>query len=148
MEKYLSLYSPQNWKGHIFYKVLPIIVYLGIRKWGINNVNLIIDGNNSFINFMNNILSLNDSTKIAVSLGSAGKSKKPVILLYDDLNRKVAICKIGWNKLTIQKIKNETEFLKKLERKKLNAIIPKVLYSNYWNDKIILAQNILIILNL
>lgn len=70
---------------------------------------------------------------IAVSLGTPGPERKPVLLLLTDAGEYVAYVKVGWNKATNALVRNEALMLRRLANHAFSSFVsPKVLHAGLW----------------
>ena len=78
---------------------------------------------------------------IAVSLGTPGVDRKPLIQVMSPHGRIKAYVKVGWNPQTIQLVKNEEAMLRRLENESFStAVIPRILEAGWWNDHYLLVE--------
>lgn len=80
--------------------------------------------------------------RFAVSLGTPGTHRKPVILVLEPNGRAVAYAKIGWNETTRGLVSNEAEALRGLGAMKLPGFSTPVLsYLGNWQGRLVCLQS-------
>jgi len=78
----------------------------------------------------------------AISLGTPGPHRKPVIQLVAPDGKTLGYAKVGWNEATNVLVKHEAEVLRQLSNVPFNSFItPSVLYAGWWEDRFICIQS-------
>ena len=74
------------------------------------------------------------AVQLAISLGTPGVHRKPVLQILDGGGETVGYGKIGWNPQTISLVQTEERALKRLQKQPFtHAVVPRVLHSGAWN---------------
>jgi thymidylate kinase len=80
--------------------------------------------------------------RFAISLGTPGAHRKPVILVLGPDGRTMACAKIGWNDTTRALVRNEAETLRALEAMKLPGFsAPTLLRLEDWRGRLVCLQS-------
>ncbi|HMJ22477.1 MAG TPA: phosphotransferase [Terriglobales bacterium] len=78
----------------------------------------------------------------AVSLGTPGPHRKPVLLIVNGRGETAGYAKLGWNDESIRLVRNETAALRRLENTPFgNVAVPRVLHSVQWRELHLLVQS-------
>lgn len=79
---------------------------------------------------------------VAVSFGTPGPHRKPVLQLMNPRGRILGYAKVGWNESTIGLVRREEGVLARLRGVHFStATVPKVLHAGWWDGRYILVQD-------
>ncbi len=124
----LSLYSPQRGKARFARDILSVGFRTGLAQRFLPRVGLDLGELRRFLEevFGQRNLSL------AVSLGTPGPHRKPVIQVLTESGETLGYVKVGWNEETKRLVLNEARSLQWLEQTSLTHIkAPKVIYQRW-----------------
>ena len=124
----LDLYPAQGGKARLGKKLLRFLAIVGLKAPGLRRVRLE-EGQDSVFGTLRKALGRADLC-FAVSLGTPGPHRKPVIQVISPEEEVLGYAKVGWNEATRELVKHETQVLQRLGRQNLPFQIPAVLYSN------------------
>jgi thymidylate kinase len=80
--------------------------------------------------------------RFAISLGTPGPHRKPVIQALERNGSTLAFAKIGWDPSTCELLGNEAEILRRLEDRKPQAFTaPRLLHLERWHERLICLQS-------
>lgn len=80
--------------------------------------------------------------RFAISLGTPGPHRKPVIQALERNGQTLAFAKIGWNQPTCELVDNEAQILRRLEDRKPQAFAaPRLLHLGRWHERRICLQS-------
>jgi hypothetical protein len=95
----------------------------------------------SLLEHLKEILARQDVT-FAISLGTPGPHRKPVIELLNDKGEVLGFVKVGWNQATNTLVRNEADISRYLSGVSLNSFTaPTMLYAGLWNDHFLCIQS-------
>jgi len=78
----------------------------------------------------------------AVSLGTPGPHRKPVLEMIDPKDGVVGFVKVGWNGATNALVRNEADVSRYLSTVSLNSFsVPTLLYAGWWHDHFLCIQS-------
>lgn len=78
----------------------------------------------------------------AVSLGTPGPHRKPVIQLTNANDTVIGYAKVGWNGVTNSLVKNEADTINDLSRNSFHSLcIPSLLHSVWWDNRYLTVQS-------
>jgi thymidylate kinase len=78
----------------------------------------------------------------AISLGTPGSHRKPVIQVLEATGRTLAYAKIGWNEATCELVGYEAEVLRSLEQNPFaHLLLPRLLYLGRWHERLLCLQS-------
>lgn len=84
----------------------------------------------------------NQDLNFAISLGTPGPHRKPVVQVFTPDGRILGYAKIGWDSVTEALVKNEAEVLHKLATASFATFkTPTVLSINRWHDRFLCVQS-------
>jgi len=80
---------------------------------------------------------------MAVSLGTPGLHRKPVLQLMNSRGATLGYAKVGWNEQTRELVRKEEAVLTRLGDVRFStAIIPRVLHAGWWDGRYILVEEV------
>jgi len=78
----------------------------------------------------------------AISLGTPGPHRKPVVQVLEASGRTLAYAKIGWDEATCELVSNEAEVLRRMEAKELQSLsMPALLHLGPWHGRLVCLQS-------
>lgn len=134
----LDLYPAQGRKARLGKKLLRFLATAGLKAPGLRRVRLE-EGQDSVFGTLREALGRADLC-FAVSLGTPGPHRKPVIQVMSPEGEVLGYAKVGWNEATRELVKHETQVLQRLGVQSLPFQIPAVLYSNDDSKRSICVQ--------
>ena len=144
----LDLYNAQNSKARIAKKLLTIGLKLNMSRFLLPRVYMTIrrdvnakENSKILLEHIKDVLKIKDLT-FAISLGTPGPHRKPVIQLVAPDGKTLGYAKVGWNEATNVLVKREAEILQQLSNVPFNSFLtPSVLYAGWWADRFICIQS-------
>lgn len=133
----LSLYPAQKLHTKVLRKFFTFGLKSGLIKRMIPQVSLDLG---HFTDFLVGILS-NDNLSLAISLGTPGPHRKPVIQVMTDRGEVLAYVKIGWNEATLALVQNEASILKLLHSQDPPCLFPQLLFAGKWKCRLVCVQS-------
>ncbi len=83
-----------------------------------------------------------EDLSFAISLGTPGTHRKPVVQVIEKSGRSLAFAKIGWNPATRELVGNEAQVLQSLQAQNPhNLCLPALLHLGRWHDRLICLQS-------
>ena len=137
----LSLYSPQKSKAKLLKGLLKVGLRSGIAQCLLPKVNLDLRELEEHLAevFGERNLSL------AVSLGTPGPHRKPVIQVMNQEGKVLGYVKVGWNEISRKLVNNEYEILQMLQKAELSHLhTPEIIWFGEWYNNIMLVTKPLI----
>jgi len=130
----LNLYPAQKrrarWGKRLFLALGKVkLITLGLPKVCLE------EGNSSIFQTLRELFGREDLC-FAVSLGTPGPHRKPVIQVMDLEGKVLGFAKIGWNEFTKELVRHEGKMLQLLNQQNFPFKVPRVLYTyddNNWN---------------
>jgi thymidylate kinase len=145
----LRLYNAQNLKARIVKKLLTMGFKGGCAHHVLQKVQTLIHhdvaeaerGKISLLDYLKEVLRREDLV-FALSLGTPGPHRKPVIQVLTDEGEVLGYAKVGWNEATSALVEHEASVLQRMARTVLSSFtIPRVLHSGWWNGRFLLIQS-------
>jgi len=147
--KGLDIYNPQSLKAKLSKKLfklgfastalLPLLPKYSLDREGDSETNRGID------RFLLQRLSAefeNEEVVFAVSLGTPGAHRKPVIQIMNRRGKILGYAKIATNEKTKQLVENEADTLQMLAQLKTSSFMfPRLIYSGQWNKRAVCIQS-------
>lgn len=93
-------------------------------------------GPGDILGYLKGIWGQSDLT-FAISLGTPGVHRKPVIQVLTRNGEVLGYAKVGWNDLTNALVQNEVEILSKLGERETGLRVPEVLHSGEWQERFV-----------
>lgn len=124
----LEIYPAQSWKGRLARTFLASLAGAGIKGAGLRKVRLEAKAGSVFRKLQEAFG--REDLCFAVSLGTPGPHRKPVVQVLTPDGEVLGYAKVGWNEATRELVKHETEVLQNLSREKLPFGVPRLLYAN------------------
>lgn len=134
----LDLYPARSVRGRSAKAALRAAHRVGIRP--LRRVRLDDTGADSVFTQIRKILGT-DEICFAVSLGTPGPHRKPVIQVTAPAGEVVGYVKVGWNEPTARLVRNETQVLEHLEGLDLPFLVPQVLGTRGEGDRVVCVQS-------
>ena len=137
-----DIYNTQSIKSKIGKIFLKFSCKLGRRNYFLPEVCL---GNNgqgveSLLGYIEKVMEYK-KLNFAISAGTPGPHRKPVIEVLSKEGEIICYVKVGWNEATDNLVENEALVLKKLYNSSSSFITPRVLYSGFFYDNYICIQS-------
>jgi thymidylate kinase len=145
----LRLYNAQNLKARVVKRLLMMGLKAGISWPLLSRVQLInrqdmsqkAKGTTSLLEHLKEIFGSYNLT-FAISLGTPGPHRKPVVQALTTDGKIVGYVKIGWNEATNALVRNEAEFLQRLGNVSFTSLTtPAVLYAGWWHGRFLCVQS-------
>jgi hypothetical protein len=145
----LCLYNAQNLKGKLAKKLLATSLKAGLGAPFLRKVRILTRqgmpkeerGKISLLEHLKKVLGRQDLT-FAISLGTPGVHRKPVIQIMTLDGKILGYVKIGWNKETNALVRNETHVCRHLSAFSFDSFaIPNVIYADSWGDRFLCIQS-------
>lgn len=145
----LTLYNAQTWTARAI-KTLLENPYIGsASSVFMKTVNLRIKQDTDSAE-KNNVLLFEHLKKVlqekkldfAISLGTPGPNRKPVIQLTNADDNVIGYAKVGWDGVTNSLVKNEADTIKYLSRSSFHSFaLPSLLHAGWWHDRYLTVQS-------
>lgn len=133
----LSLYPAQKLHTKVLRKFFTFGLKIGFIKRLMPQVSLDLG---HFTDFLMEILCSNNLL-LAISLGTPGPHRKPVIQVTSDRGEVLGYVKIGWNQATQSLVQNEANVLKLLHSQDFPCLFPQLLFAGQWNCRLVCVQS-------
>ena len=133
----LSLYAPQKFKAKLLKSVLKAGLRTGFAQHYLPKINL---GLRDLEDHLAEIFGQRDFF-LAVSLGTPGPHRKPVVQVLSGEGEVLGYVKVGWNEATRRLVKNEALTLQRLQENSLPFFVPRVLFAGEWQGRFICVQS-------
>jgi len=143
-----NLYNAQSAKAWIVKGILAAGLRLGFAQPFLRKVRLRVSSNLNgtersrvlLLDHLKEVLRRDDLT-FAISLGTPGPHRKPVIQLMTPNGGILGYVKVGWNKATNMLVRHEAEVLRELAGIPFSSLIaPRLLYSGWWGEHLLCIQ--------
>jgi thymidylate kinase len=147
--KALQLYNAQTLRARFAKKLLDMGFKIGVASPLLAKAQIQGGGyiaqkdrtKNSLFKHLKEVVQRDDVT-FAVSLGTPGEHRKPVIQLLTREGHILGYAKIGWNRATNALVQNEASVSRYLSDLALKSFcVPSVLYEGWWNDHYLCIQS-------
>ena len=135
----LSLYAPQKTKAKVAKGLLRLGLKSGIAQRLLPKVQLNLD---DLREMLAEVFDRRNLVLAAVSLGTPGPHRKPVLQVLGEKGEVLGYVKVGWNEETKRLVKNEVQTLKALQEQPLLFDVPEVLYFGKFKDKMLCVQGV------
>jgi thymidylate kinase len=145
----LRLYNAQNLKARVAKRLLTMGMRWGVAQPLLRKVQVLrrqdvaekARGHMSLLEHLREILERQDLT-FAISLGTPGLHRKPVIQVLTRSNTTLGYVKVGWNGATNALVRHEAEVYRRLSGVAFDAFaVPTVLYVGWWGDCFLCMQS-------
>jgi thymidylate kinase len=94
------------------------------------------------LEFLKEVLGRRDLC-FAISLGTPGGHRKPVIQVHEASGRILAYAKIGWNEPTRELVRHEADMLQRLPAERFKCLaLPRMLYQGQWHERLVCVQSV------
>ena len=133
----LSLYAPQKNKAKLLKSVFKVGLISGFARFWVPKINLDF---RKLEELLAEIFSCSNLS-LAVSLGTPGYYRKPVIQVMNKEGKVLGYIKIGWNEKTQNLLKNEILILQRLQEKNFPFLVPKIIFNGKWNEYYLCVQS-------
>jgi thymidylate kinase len=136
----LSLYPAQTAKARAARDALRALAFLGLKAPGLPKVYLEDqDSKDSVLQTLRDVFGRKDLV-FAVSLGTPGPHRKPVIQVMTSSGEVLGYAKVGWNEATRALVENEARVLQMLQGEDLPFAVPRVLYGDCNGERALCVQ--------
>lgn len=138
----LDLYNAQACRARLAKRLLTIGLGLGIAQPLIRKVHMGIPeaglngkaANRHLLEQLKQMLGRKD-LRFAISLGTPGPHRKPVLQALTSDGTIIGYVKVGWNTITNSLVQNEAEVLRCLGNGSFSSLVaPTVLYAGWWEE--------------
>lgn len=145
----LCLYNAQNLKAKVAKKLLATSLNAGLGWPLLRKVQILIRQNMSkeerskisLLEHLKDVLGRQDLT-FAISLGTPGVHRKPVIQIMTPDGKILGYVKVGWNQHTNALARNESHVCRHLSAFSFDSFaIPNVIYAGSWGDRFVCIQS-------
>jgi thymidylate kinase len=145
----LHLYNVQKLKARVAKKLLAICLNKRFGRFLLPKVRTLVRRDVSknertkvsLLEHLKEVLARTDMT-FAISFGTPGPHRKPVIELLNDKGEVLGFVKVGWNEATNTLVRNEADISRYLSGISLNSFTaPTMLYAGWWNDHFLCIQS-------
>ena len=133
----LSIYVPQKNKAKLLKNAFKIGLISGFARFCVPKINLDF---RKLEELLAEIFSCRDLS-LAVSLGTPGYYRKPVIQVMNKEGKILGYVKIGWNEKTQNLLKNEVLILKRLQEKNFPFLVPRIIFNEKWDEYYLCVQS-------
>jgi len=133
----LSIYSPQKLKARVLKGLLKVGLQLGMAQHLLPKVNIDL---RELEEHLTNVFGERNFS-LAISLGTPGPHRKPVIQVMNQEGKVLGYVKVGWNEETQRLVQNEVRMLQYLKGRKLPFLVPQILYAGEWQGHFICVQS-------
>jgi thymidylate kinase len=140
----LSLYRPQRFTSHAAKAAIEATLRVGAGSLVLTQVHALDQGSKSLPRGLFNHLRelLSKQVRFAVSLGTPGPHRKPVIQLMEDSGIPFAFAKVGWNDATNGLICNEAETYRRLSQLRFKTFAhPELVHAGSWGSHSLTIQS-------
>lgn len=136
----LNLYPAQRAKARVARNALWALTFLGLKAPILPKVNME-DGDTGdcILQTLRKVFGQRDLV-FAVSLGTPGPHRKPVIQIMTPSGEALGYAKVGWNEATRALVRNEVRVLQMLQDEDLPFDVPQVLYADYNGERALCVQ--------
>jgi hypothetical protein len=143
------LYNAQTLRARLAKKVLTVGLRLGVAQPFLRKVYLTVPRNGSqrsalggsFLEHFKQVLGEQD-LRVAISLGTPGPHRKPVLEAIASDGTIIGYVKVGWNEVTNNLVKNEARTLRCLaDVSSRSFTVPAVLYEGSWEGRYFCVQS-------
>jgi len=132
----LSLYAPQKPQARLAKGLLTLGLKTGIARYLLPEIRLNLD---ELEGMLEKVFGRRDLL-LAVSLGTPGPHRKPVVQVLTEDGRVLGYVKVGWNEATKGLVWNEARTLEALQKQDLPFEIPRLLYFGEVGGKVLCIQ--------
>lgn len=136
--KGLELYNPQNKKAKLVRNLFYKLIHLGLSRYlPCRIVELESSSSLKEVSFLGNIKSVlgRDDLEFAISCGSSGIYRKPIIQVMSGEGKILSYVKLGWNDCTKRLVRSEARALNVLQAVKFNSfLIPQIIHCGDWGE--------------
>ena len=145
----LHLYNAQNWKARNAKAALATGLRLGLGRFLLPTVSFTVAHNRQtpdlgkacLFEHLKEVLGRQD-IDFAISCGTPGLDRKPVVQVLTEDARTLAFVKIGWNQATRALVQNEAAVLRQLgQARRRSFTMPRLLYAGDWNGRSLCIQS-------
>ena len=123
----LALYPAQGRKGRLVRGLLRAAAGVGLEGPGLRRVRLV-EGEDSVLRELETFFG-RDDLRFAVSLGTPGPHRKPVVQVMTSRGEVLGYAKVGWNEPTRTLVEREAAVLRTLDRTRLPFAVPEILHA-------------------
>ena len=132
----LSLYAPQKPQARLAKGLLTLGLKTGIARYLLPEIRLNLD---ELEGGLEKVFGRRDLL-LAVSLGTPGPHRKPVVQVLTEGGKVLGYVKAGWSEATKELVKNEARTLKRLQERALPFDAPHLLYFGELGDTLLCVQ--------
>lgn len=142
-ENGLLLYNAQSEKAKVLKALLKKRYIIGLSSLLLNSVSVMTSrGLNVheksevlIFEYLKELMNLGE-LDFALSLGTPGPHRKPVIQINNREGIVIGYVKVGWNEVTNSLVRNEADTIKKLSGTSFGSFgMPSVLHAGWWHDR-------------
>lgn len=145
----LDLYNAQSWKAKAVKAPLANAFISRISRFVLKSVNVIVSrdvqsderGDILLFEHLKDVIQQKD-LHFALSLGTPGACRKPVLQINSSEGAVLGYVKSGWNELTNSLVRNEADTIEKLSGLSIDSFrTPSILYTGWWHDRYVTIQS-------
>ena len=133
----LSLYIPQKPKAKLLKSVLNAGLRSGLAYYYLPRINLDL---RDLEKYLSEIFGWRDFS-LAMSLGTPGLHRKPVVQVMSQKGEVLSYMKMGWNEETRRLVENEALTLQRLQENSLPFLVPRVLFAGERQERFLCVQS-------
>jgi thymidylate kinase len=140
----LQLYSAQRLNARTAKSFLAAGLAAGLIQPLLPRLRTELDGTRSEASFQEHLKEVLGRRDLcfAVSLGTPGPHRKPVVQVLEGSGRTVAYAKIGWDEPTCELVSNEAKMLRRMAGKELQSLsLPTLLHLGPWHGRLVCLQS-------
>ena len=97
-------------------------------------------GLDSWKDFFANLFQRSD-IELAITLGTPGPQRKPVIQILSARGERLGYAKVGWNKVTARLVGREADALETLKMHPTGFDTPQIIFAGPWRNKFLCVQS-------
>ena len=144
----LDVFNPQSLKARLAKGLIGTGLRLGLGRRLLPQVQLVArngtggdESNALLLEYFKDVLA-RDDLSIAVSLGTPGPHRKPVLLVLTGEGKAIAYVKLGSNPATNALIEREANVLERLANRSFRGFtVPHVIHTGWWNGRYMCMQS-------
>ena len=149
--KALDLYNAQSLKARLAKGLLAAGFRLGMGRCWLRGVQRVLGPEilheertgPGLLEYLKDVLGRSDLS-FAISLGTPGPHRKPVLLALSREGKRLAYVKVGANAVTNTIVQHEADILKRLASRSFASFAaPAVLHEGWWNERYVCVQSAL-----
>lgn len=132
------IYNAQSMRARIAKSVLKTGLKAGLAQPFLPKVYMT-EGETNLFEHIKDVLGHRHTT-FAISLGTPGAHRKPVIQILNEDGKILGYVKVGWNETTNALVQNEAKVLQQLKDMFHSFLVPEVFYAGEWHRRFLCVQ--------